>query len=134
MRDEWYLLGRILFSLVFVGSGVGHLMQPGPSAEYAAYKKVPNPKNMVLLSGVLLLAGGLAIMFGALMDLAAVGIALLCIIMAVMMHPFWKENEPQTKQVEQAQFMKNIALAGGALVIAATTSDLSPYTLLDGVF
>jgi putative oxidoreductase len=33
------------------------------------------------------------------------------------MHGFWKFDDPQTKQVEQVMFFKNISLAGGALVL-----------------
>ena len=32
-----------------------------------------------------------------------------------MMHNFWKETEPQAKQMEMIQFNKDIALAGAAL-------------------
>ena len=41
MRDELFLLGRILFSLVFLRFGVAHLTQTEGSAQYATYKGVP---------------------------------------------------------------------------------------------
>ncbi len=131
--DVVFLIGRILFSLVFVGSGVGHLTQSEGSAEYAGYKGVPSPKNAVLLSGVLMLAGGAAVILGIWMDLAAFGLAALVAIMAFAMHRFWEESDPQTRQVEMAQFMKNIALAGGSLVIAAVAEG-APNTITDSVF
>ena len=134
MRDEWFLLGRILFSLVLLGSGVGHLTQTEGSAQYAAYKGIPNAKLMVQISGVCMLLGGLAIIFGALMDLAAVLVAILVVIMGVKMHAFWTETDPQAKQTEMAHFMKNLSMAGGALVIASVTSDFTPYTLTNAVF
>lgn len=131
--DVLFLIGRVLFSLVFLGSGIGHLMQPDGSAEYAAYKKVPSAKNMVLLSGVLLIAGGAGIILGIWMDLAAYGIAALVLIMAFMMHRFWEEEDAQTKQVEMAMFMKNVSIAGGALVIAANASGAA-NTITDALF
>jgi uncharacterized membrane protein YphA (DoxX/SURF4 family) len=133
MRDEVFLLGRILFSLVFLGSGIGHLTQTEGSAQYAAYKKVPSPKLMVQLSGVAMLLGGLAVILGILMDLAGLLLAILLIAMAFMMHKFWEETDPQTKQVEMAQFMKNISMAGAGLILA-TFSQFVPYTITDGVF
>jgi putative oxidoreductase len=132
MRDEVFLLGRILFSLVFLGSGIGHLTQTEGSAQYAAYKKVPSPKLMVQLSGVAMLLGGLAVILGILMDLAGLLLAILLVAMAFMMHRFWEETDPQTKQVETAQFMKNISMAGAGLIIA--TFSFAPYTITDGVF
>ncbi|WP_447006165.1 hypothetical protein ACRAKI_06660 [Saccharothrix isguenensis] len=32
------------------------------------------------------------------------------------MHNFWKETDPQAKQMEMIQFNKDLALAGGALM------------------
>lgn len=134
MRDFTFLLGRILLSLVFLGSGVGHLTQTAASAEYAAYKKVPNAKLMVQLTGVLMVIGAAAMILGIFMDLAALLTAILVLVFASVMHRFWEETDPQTKQVEMSHFMKNIAIAGGALILVAATNDFSPYTLTDAVF
>jgi hypothetical protein len=35
------------------------------------------------------------------------------------MHGFWRETDGQAKQQEQVQFMKDISLAGGALLLFA---------------
>jgi len=132
MREEVLLLGRILFSLVFLGSGMGHLMQTEGSAQYAAYKKVPSPKLAVQASGVAMLLGGIAVILGIWMDLAGLLLAVLLLAMAFMMHRFWEETDGQTKQVEMAHFMKNVSIAGGALVLVALPVDW--YTITDGVF
>jgi putative oxidoreductase len=133
MRDEVLLLGRILFSLVFLGSGIGHLTQTEGSAQYAAYKKVPSAKLAVQVSGVLMILGAAAVILGIWMDLAGLLLAILVLVMAFMMHRFWEETDPQTKQVEMAQFMKNVSIAGAGLIIA-TFSFGVPYTITDGVF
>jgi putative oxidoreductase len=132
MRDEVLLLGRILFSLVFLGSGVGHLTQTEGSAQYAAYKKVPSAKLAVQVSGVLMILGAAAVILGIWMDLAGLLIAILVLLMAFMMHRFWEETDAQTKQVEMAQFMKNVSIAGAGLIIS--TFSIAPYTITDGVF
>ncbi len=132
MRDEVLLLGRILFSLVFLGSGVGHLTQTEGSAQYAAYKKVPSAKLAVQVSGVLMILGAAAVILGIWMDLAGLLIAILVLLMAFMMHRFWEETDAQTKQVEMAQFMKNVSIAGAGLIIS--TFSIASYTITDGVF
>ena len=134
MRDEVFLLGRILFALVFIGSGIGHLTQTEGSAQYASYKKVPNAKLMVQLSGVAMLLGGIAVIFGIWLDLAGLLLAILVLVMAFVMHRFWEETDQQTKQVEQAHFMKNVSMAGGGLILAAIGGAFVPYTITDGVF
>jgi putative oxidoreductase len=133
MRDELFLIGRIVFSLMFLIYGVRHLTQTEGSAGYAAYKKVPSPKNMVLFTGVAMIVGALAIMFGVWMDLAALGIAIFVIAAALFMHRFWEEADDQTRQIEMAQFMKNVSTAGAALILVAV-GKYAPYTITDGVF
>jgi uncharacterized membrane protein YphA (DoxX/SURF4 family) len=132
MRDEVLLLGRILFSLVFLGSGIGHLTQTEGSAQYAAYKKVPSAKLAVQVSGVLMILGAAAVILGIWMDLAGLLLAILVLVMGFMMHRFWEETDAQTKQVEMAQFMKNVSIAGAGLIIS--TFSIAPYTITDGVF
>ena len=135
MRDEVFWLGRLLFSLVLFDNGYRHLVaNTEGSTQYAAYKGVPNAKVMVQVTGVLMLLGGLAIVFGVWMDLAGVLIAVLVVIFGVKMHTFWSETDPQTQAIERAQFMKNISIAGGGLILAAVTTDFTPYTLTDALF
>jgi putative oxidoreductase len=35
-----------------------------------------------------------------------------------MMHNFWASTDPLTYQIEQAMFLKNLTMVGGALVIS----------------
>lgn len=133
MRDEVFLLGRILFSLVFLWYGYAHLTQTEGSSQYASYKKVPNARLAVQVTGVLMALAGIAIILGIWMDLAALGVAILVVVYAFVMHRFWEESDEQAKAVERAQFMKNIAIAGGGLVLS-TFSQFVPYTITDGVF
>lgn len=133
MREFIFWLGRVLFSAVFIGSGIGHLTQTKGSAEYATYKKVPNATLMVQISGICMLLGGLAVILGVAMDLAGLCLAILLVIMAVKMHAFWGETDPQAKQTEMAGFMKNISMAGAGLMLAAWGT-YAPWTLTDGLF
>ena len=50
----------------------------------------------------------------------AVVLAALSIVMALKMHAFWGENDPQAKQMEMIAFLKNLSMAGGLLFVFAT--------------
>ena len=55
----------------------------------------------------------------------------------VGMHRFWELDDPMARQTEQAMFMKNIALIGGALaifVVYGLLGDALDFTLTDSVF
>ena len=137
--DFVFLLGRILFALLFIGSGVGHLTDQESSTQYAASKNVPQPQNAVILSGVVMLVGGLSVVLGLFGDIGSLALAVTVLVMAFMMHRFWEETDAQAKQTEMAMFMKNLALAGGALVLFSFfarefSGDFLPYTMTDGLF
>ena len=92
------LIGRILFALMFVSGGLNHLTKAEAMAGYAGFKKVPAAKLSVLISGVLLAAGGLSVILGVYADLGALVLAVLLILMALKMHDFWAQTDAQAKQ------------------------------------
>ncbi|HUG02032.1 MAG TPA: DoxX family protein [Longimicrobiales bacterium] len=111
-------VGRALFAMLFIGSGVSHLTQHGDMTQYARQKGVPAPGIMVLVSGVMLLVGGFSVLLGYRVDIGGLILFAFLVPTALMMHSFWKEADPMQKAVEMAHFMKNLALAGGALLLA----------------
>ncbi|MGH3712058.1 MAG: DoxX family protein [Micromonosporaceae bacterium] len=111
------LIGRILFALVFLGSGAAHLTQTAAMTGYAKSKKVPYAQIVVLASGTMIVLGALMILFGVWGDLGALLLVAFLVPTAVVMHNFWTETDPQTRQVEMVQFMKDLSLAGGALLV-----------------
>ena len=113
------IIGRVLFALIFLASGANHLTKLEAMTGYAQYKKVPAAKLAVAVSGLLILVGGLYIVFGVYADLGALLIAIFLIPTAFLMHAFWKEADATAKQNEQIAFMKDISMAGAALIIFA---------------
>ena len=113
------VIGRVLFALIFISSGVSHLTKLEAMTGYAQYKKVPAAKLSVILSGLMILVGGLYIAFGVYADLGALLIALFLLPAAFMMHAFWKETDATAKQNESIGFFKDLSLAGAALIIFA---------------
>ncbi|MXR20606.1 DoxX family protein [Halobacterium bonnevillei] len=123
-EDALLLVGRILFGGVIAFMGLNHFLQTDQMTGYAQHKGLPAPKLSVLASGALLVLGGLGIVAGAFPVLAGVAVAGFLLVSAVTMHDFWAVPDEQ-QQDEMTQFLKNVALAGGALGIAAF--GLSPW-------
>jgi putative oxidoreductase len=117
--DTLLVIGRVLFALLFLGSALGHLTKTAATTQYAQYRKVPAAKAAVIGSGVVLGLGALSVAIGIFGDLGALALAAFLIVAAFVFHSFWKESDPQSAATEQAQFMKNIALVGGAIVLFA---------------
>ena len=115
------IIGRILFSLIFIGAGIGHLAKPKETAAYAEVRGMPAAEWRVRISGVLIAAGGLGVILGVWMDLAALGLTVYVLIAAFLIHHFWSDEEP-TRTTEMAMFMKNLAIAGAGLIIFAMSA------------
>lgn len=127
--DIVLVIARVLFALIFISSGISHLTKLEAMTGYEQYKKVPAAKFSVLLSGLMILIGGLYIAFGVYADLGALLLALFLIPTAFLMHAFWKETDPTAKQNETISFFKDLSLAGAALIIfalVATGTDFGP--------
>ena len=117
--DVIALIGRILFAVVFLSSGVGHFTQTQAMTGYAASKGVPAAKPAVLGGGVVQLVGILMLVLGIWADLGALLLVVFLVPTAFLMHAFWKETDGQAKQLEMVQFLKDMSLAGAALLIFA---------------
>ena len=117
--DVLFLIGRILFGLLFVSSGfMAHLGEGGKQArEYARSLGAPSPDLLVPLSGIVIIAGGLMIALGLWADLGALLVIGFLAGITPIMHAFWKIDDPQMQQIQSAMFFKNLALAGAALII-----------------
>lgn len=116
--DIVMLIGRILFAIMFVLSGINHLTKTEAMTGYAQFKKVPAAKLSVQVSGLILLLGGLSVILGVWLDLGAIVLAVVLVLMALKMHDFWAADE-SSKQTEMIGFLKNISMAGGALFLFA---------------
>ena len=117
--DLIIVIGRILFGGFFLMSGINHFTKLEAMTGYAQYKKLPAAKLGVLISGLMLVIGGISIILGYYADLGALLLAIFLVLAAVIFHNFWKETDATAKQNEMLGFMKDMALAGAALILFA---------------
>jgi len=110
------LAGRILFSLIFLMS-VTHLFSAGTAAQAGSHG-VPMAQVLVPIAGVLAVAGSLSIILGYRARVGALLIILFLIPVTFFMHNFWTITDPMQRMMQQVNFMKNISMLGGALLIS----------------
>jgi len=112
-----FILGRLLFGGFFLYNGINHFKELDGLAQYAKSKKVPNPQLAVAASGAALLVGGASLLLGVKPKLGSAAVAGFLAGVSPVMHDFWKQQDPQQRQMEMIQFSKNMALLGGALAL-----------------
>lgn len=111
MQNFAALLGRIGLALIFIVSGIGKLRGYDASVAYMVAHGLPGGLLPLVIFAEL--GGGLAILFGFLTRWAALGLVVFSLLAAASFHN--DLSDPNQK----INFMKNIAIAGGFLVLAA---------------
>ncbi len=127
--DYLFLLGRILFGGYFLKSAWSHFTKTKGLAGYAASRSVPMPTLAVVFTGFLLLIGGLGIVYGVWISWAVLALVLFLVPVTFIMHPYWKDADPNMKMMNSVNFWKNLALLGAVLMLLAIPEPW-PFSLL----
>jgi putative oxidoreductase len=118
LQNPTVLVGRILLGLLFVLSGFGKIAGFEATVGYIAAQQVPMPAVVAALTIVVELGGGLALMAGLYTRQVVLVLAVFTLLASLVFHAFWAASEAQ-KMAQQINFLKNLAIAGGMLVVAA---------------
>jgi len=114
------LIGRAIFGGFFVYNGVNHFRNIEMMTQYTKSKDVPAAKLAVAISGAMIAAGGLSVIAGVRPKVGASLIAGFLLGVSPIMHAFWEQDDEQQKMNEMVHFSKNMAMLGGAMLVAAT--------------
>jgi putative oxidoreductase len=112
-QDLAALVGRVIMSALFLWSGFANLAAAAQMDAYFSSLGLPFPDLVRLFAVAVELSGGLAVLFGFRARLAAAGLAVWCIVTALVGHTNSADADAQI------QFMKNVAMSGGFIFIAA---------------
>lgn len=110
------IVGRSLLALLFILAGAAKVAGPQPFLDHMAAHHMPG----VLLPLVILLelGAGTALLLGWRLPFAAGALALFCFATAFVFHL------DLTDKAERTLFVKDLAIAGALMVIAAGASQL----------
>ena len=112
MNDIIQPLGRVMLALIFILAGLGKIQDPAGTMGYMQSAGVPG----VLLWPTIALEvlGGLAVAAGFKTRIAAFALAAFSVAAAVIFHRNFAD------QMQMILFLKNIAMAGGLLLLATS--------------
>lgn len=105
--------GRILLAAIFVQSGFGKLMAPAATKAYMAASGMPLVDIGYLVALAVELGLGLALLLGYRTRIAAAALAAFALVTGFIFHTNFGD------QAQMINFMKNVAIAGGMLQVAA---------------
>ncbi|MBI2719911.1 MAG: DoxX family protein [Rhizobiales bacterium] len=111
LKDAIDLAGRVLIAALFIWDGWGITQDYGGAADYLTQHGVPGFALPMALA--LQLGGGALVIVGWWTRLAALGLAGFCLSTALIFHSDFSDFN------EQIHFWKDLAIAGGFLILAA---------------
>lgn len=112
-----FLLGRILLGGYFIKNGLNHFKNLKGLTGYAESKGVPMPREGVLLTGAMMVLGGLGIVLGVYVQLSITLLVLFLLSTLAKMHQYWKVADPAARMGEHINFYKNLAMIGALLML-----------------
>jgi putative oxidoreductase len=118
MQDTIALVGRALIAFLFIPAGVGKLLGFAGAVGYIASKGLPLPEVAAVIAIVIELGLGIALLIGFKTRIVAVVLAVFTIATAIIFHNYWAAPDAM-KMMQQINFNKNMAIAGGLLALAA---------------
>lgn len=107
------LIGRLLMATIFVFSGLGKIAAPAGTIGYIAAMGLPFPTLGLLIAIVVEVGGGLLLVAGLQTRAAALVLAAFTLVTGLIFH------HAVGDQNQLIHLLKNIAMAGGLLQIAA---------------
>ena len=109
------LVGRILFSLIFLMFGMNHLTDPQMMIDNGMVPGfLPFPTFVVILTGVAIIAGGLSVLLGYKIKL---GSLILFVFLLATTLLVWSGGFFEGDQMATTMFLKDLGLTGAALYI-----------------
>jgi len=117
-QDVIALVGRILIAYLFIPAGISKLMGFAGTVGYITSAGLPLPQVAAAIAIVVELGVGIAFLLGFKTRIAAIVLAVFTVMTAVFFHKYWSAPDAM-KMMQQINFNKNIAIAGGLLGFAA---------------
>jgi putative oxidoreductase len=111
------LVGRVLFSVFFARSGIGHVRRHGSMGDYARAASFPSAYVAGWPAGLWLLAASLSIGLGIWPDLGSVMVAVFVVPAGLYFHRFWTLEDASQRQVQAGNLFRNVALLGASLAM-----------------
>ena len=122
MKDVMDLIARVMISFIFLYEAYDSIKYFGATKEVMNDYGITWNQDFLLSASILvLILGGVLILMGYRSGFGATLLLLYWIPVTFVVHSFWNDAE-QFRRAESMEFMKNIAIIGGLLMILVNGS------------
>jgi putative oxidoreductase len=113
------LLGRVLLGIYFLVPGIAKITGFDGTLAYMIQHGVPMTEPLLIFTAALQIGGGIALIAGWQTRIVALMFAGLTLVISLYMHDFWNVYEGGDQRHELQNFIKNLGILAGLLVLAA---------------
>lgn len=117
-----------MLASIFVAGGIDQVLNPEKTTAVAESVVTPlvgksvDTTLVVQADGAVKVAAGVALGLGRFPRIAALALAGSLIPTTAAAHRFWEFEDPEQRQLQQVQFVKNVSLLGGLLLASVDTA------------
>ena len=120
MENTFITVGRMLLGLYFLLPGISKIPTYAGTTEYMLLHNIPLASILLPITIVLQIGLGVMLIIGYRIKESALILAALTIFINIGMHDFWNEYPNTDAGHETQNFVKNLAIFAGLLVLSAT--------------
>jgi putative oxidoreductase len=118
MSNAMILIGRFLLGLYFLVPGLMKFAAPQMHIALMHAHNVPNAAPLMWIAAFASVIGGLLLISGRYVRLAALGFVVYILLVNGLLHDFWNTHEGVSSEREMQNFIKNLGILAGLLVLA----------------
>ena len=115
-----YLTGRVIIGLYFLVPGISKVLSFPEYTKIVTINEVPFPAFSLILVILCQLIFGSSIILGRFLKLGSLILAINIILFNFYIHDFWNINDVINQKHEMQNFIKNIAILAGLLILYKT--------------
>ena len=114
----YFVFGRTLLGLYFLVPGLSEIVGYSATLDLMASKQVPLSEILLPITILVQIGGGVLLIVGRQLRLSALVLAGLTLIINIYIHNFWSLSGDPSQAHETQNFIKNLAIMAGLLVLA----------------
>lgn len=111
------LVGRLVLAWFFLASSLAYGAQWHATIVLMAMKNMPVPPLLLAGAILLMIVGGLSLIFGFYARAGALALFAFTVAASILMHDYWKLSDTAARAADFDIFARNMAIAGGLLLI-----------------
>lgn len=117
MNKYSIVIGRFLLGLYFLIPGIRKFTESDQMTAYMLSHEIAFAPQLLWFAGAASVIGGILLMSGRHVKIAAYGFVVYVLLVNFMLHDFWTMSEDMVAR-EMQNFVKNLAIVAGLLVLA----------------